>query len=284
MSKDDRHIDYVEEGSAVAMGDNSIAAVGDVYGGITIGPDGPRIGGLGPRTAPTPPEPRPGGSRYVGHAEEGSAVAMGDHGVVAGGRVVSPGKPQPPPAGPGPAAAAARPDSPPRPSSSSGSTSTATEPRPAPEPVWWQQLGDDTVDRILALDEHGGPLPPRQTTRAARTSTAAAAPWSGASRSSTHVGGPPAEVTGLGSAKNFASGMAAAYAATAADVEQFVASLSGCGVSGAAIDAAQRAGEAQQTAEAAWRSCDQALQGQDVVAEAYAATPGAGSREFVTGE
>jgi hypothetical protein len=95
---------------------------------------------------------------------------------------------------------------------------------------------------------------------------------------------PSGEVTGLGSAKQYATDMAAAYANSASSVEQFTGSLAGFGVTGEAIAAADQAAEAQQSAASAWEACRVALEKQDIVADAYAATPEAGSKEFVTAE
>lgn len=95
---------------------------------------------------------------------------------------------------------------------------------------------------------------------------------------------PSGEVTGLASAKAYAAQMAAAYSGAASSVETFTSSLQDSGVSGEALTAAAQAQEAQEMAAAAWQRALAALSQQDTVAEAYSATPGAGSREFVTSE
>jgi hypothetical protein len=92
------------------------------------------------------------------------------------------------------------------------------------------------------------------------------------------------EITGLQSAKDYAASMAGAYAAAESSLEEFTAGLEAAGVTGEAITAAAQAVDAQANAAAAWQLAHAALSKQDVVANAYAAVPGAGSREFVTGE
>lgn len=92
------------------------------------------------------------------------------------------------------------------------------------------------------------------------------------------------EVTGLVSAQRYAASMATAFSVCDAGVAEFTSSLQSLGVSGEAIAAADQAAEAQQGAAAAWRRAHAALVDQDQVAQAYEAAPGAGSREFVTGE
>lgn len=92
------------------------------------------------------------------------------------------------------------------------------------------------------------------------------------------------EITGLKSALQFAAAMAAIYREHHPDAQVFPDVLRGCGgVSGEAIAAAVQAAAAVAAAALAWRQAHQALAEQLHVAEAYAAAPGAGSREFVTG-
>jgi hypothetical protein len=95
---------------------------------------------------------------------------------------------------------------------------------------------------------------------------------------------PPAEITGLTTAQQYAEGMKNAYQEAASGVELFTASLEGHGVSGEAVAAARRAAEMQQAAAAAWADAHAALDQQTGIREAYAAAPGAGTREFVTSE
>jgi hypothetical protein len=90
------------------------------------------------------------------------------------------------------------------------------------------------------------------------------------------------EITGLVTAQRFAAGMAAAHAGAIASVESFRASVTTAGVTGDAVTAADRAAEAQTTAAAAWQRAHTALLEQDPVAEAYAAAPDAGGKEFLT--
>ena len=92
------------------------------------------------------------------------------------------------------------------------------------------------------------------------------------------------EVTGLGSALAHATAMRRAYEESIAGAEQYLAGLEAGGVSGEAVAAVRQAMEAQQQAAAAWATAEQALSRQVTVREAYAASPGAGSREFVTSD
>lgn len=92
------------------------------------------------------------------------------------------------------------------------------------------------------------------------------------------------EATGLASAMQYAAELQHAYEAHAVSGDTFVASLANGQVSGDAVAAAQQAREYEQMAAAAWGQCHEALADQIKVKEAYDATPGAGSREFVTSE
>ena len=93
-----------------------------------------------------------------------------------------------------------------------------------------------------------------------------------------------AEVTGLVSAMNHAAAMTQTYENYAAMGDTFVAGLAGGEVSGEAVAAAHRAREAEQLAADHWSACHHALAEQLTVTEAYTATPGAGSKRFVTGD
>lgn len=92
------------------------------------------------------------------------------------------------------------------------------------------------------------------------------------------------EVTGLGTAQAYACGMAAAYAAAVPRAEAFAASLTGHGVTVTteAVAAAGRAKEATFAASQAWAAARRALHSQGQVTEAYALTPDAGDKHFVT--
>lgn len=92
------------------------------------------------------------------------------------------------------------------------------------------------------------------------------------------------EVTGLGSALAHAQEMRRAHEESIAGAEQYLAGLEAGGVSGEAVAAVRQAMEAQQQAAAAWATAEQALSRQVTVREAYAANPGAGTREFVTSD
>ncbi|GGM22514.1 hypothetical protein ACFFX1_11090 [Dactylosporangium sucinum] len=89
------------------------------------------------------------------------------------------------------------------------------------------------------------------------------------------------EVTGLGSARQFAAGMSAAFAGQSEHTGEFVELLRARGVDGAVVTAAEDAQRASDTAAAAWALADQALTAHKQVGEAYAASPGAGSKEFI---
>lgn len=91
-----------------------------------------------------------------------------------------------------------------------------------------------------------------------------------------------AEVSGLAAARIFATGMAAVLAGQAPTIAQFVATIQRHGTSGEAVAAAEAAQRASESAAAAWAWAGAVLAGHTRVAEAYAATPDAGSREFVT--
>lgn len=92
------------------------------------------------------------------------------------------------------------------------------------------------------------------------------------------------EATGLVSAMNHAEALRKTYENYAAMGDTFVASLANGEVSGEAVNAAQRAREAEQLAAAEWAACHHALAEQLAVKEAYNATPDAGSKQFVTSE
>jgi hypothetical protein len=68
------------------------------------------------------------------------------------------------------------------------------------------------------------------------------------------------------------------------DAELFQAGLSDNGVSGKAIDLATEVMELERQVSEKWGELAAEMAEQDKVREAYDATPGAGSREFVTSE
>lgn len=97
--------------------------------------------------------------------------------------------------------------------------------------------------------------------------------------------GPAVESTGLTTAIAYAQQMSQAMSGNLPGTDQWIAQLSDRhGVTGDALASARRAVELQQQAAAAWGSCAAALGTQTTVREAYTATPGAGTREFVTSE
>ena len=93
--------------------------------------------------------------------------------------------------------------------------------------------------------------------------------------------GPP-EVTGLGSAREYATGMVQAFTRAATGTQTFAAGLDGHGVDGHAVAAVARAQELTSAAASAWQQTSGALDKQTVVQEAYAVTPEAGDKHFLT--
>ena len=110
----------------------------------------------------------------------------------------------------------------------------------------------------------------------------AAGPW--ASPPAPGSPGVPGEVTGLISAQQYAQGMSAALSSHVPVIENFVAVLIASNVSGTAVSSAVRAQELTLQATQEWSTADDALSRQYTVRDAYTATPGAGSREFVRTE
>jgi hypothetical protein len=92
------------------------------------------------------------------------------------------------------------------------------------------------------------------------------------------------EVTGLGTAVQYAGGMAQAFAGQTAQTETFIATVQGGGTTGEAIAAATAAMEATNAAAAAWQQAQTVLTQHTAVGEAYGANPGAGDKQFVTAE
>ena len=92
---------------------------------------------------------------------------------------------------------------------------------------------------------------------------------------------PTGEVAGLGSARQFAAGMSAAFAGQSGHTGQFVELLRGQGVDGAVVSTAEAAQQASDAAAAAWARADQVLTAHGQVGEAYAANPRGGSKEFL---
>lgn len=78
--------------------------------------------------------------------------------------------------------------------------------------------------------------------------------------------------------------MTAAIAGQTGDTAAFVAHLQFSGVTGEVIDAALAAQQASAAAAAAWHRAHVELVNHGQVGEAYAANPGAGSKEFVTAD
>ncbi len=89
------------------------------------------------------------------------------------------------------------------------------------------------------------------------------------------------EVSGLGGAGQFAAGMSAATAGQTPYTAAFIATLQASGVGGEVLDAARAAQQATEVAGAAWQRAHTELAGHQQVGEAYAANPGAGTKEFV---
>jgi hypothetical protein len=93
------------------------------------------------------------------------------------------------------------------------------------------------------------------------------------------------EVTGLQTAIAYADQLHNSWGHdVAAGLEAFQADLEGFGVSGDAVDSTIEGVEHLQAASAAFAKVKAALEAQLAVTEAYSATPGAGTRDFVTSE
>lgn len=95
---------------------------------------------------------------------------------------------------------------------------------------------------------------------------------------------PSGEVTGLESAIRFYGGVAASAQAGVAETEAAIAALQTGGVTGEGITELQQAMEALGRATPAFTAARNTLQQHTQVGDAYNANPGAGTREFVTGE
>jgi hypothetical protein len=78
--------------------------------------------------------------------------------------------------------------------------------------------------------------------------------------------------------------MSAATAGQTANTAAFITTLQSSGVSGEALDAARAAQQASEAAATAWQRAHTELVNHGRVGEAYAANPGAGSREFLTAD
>lgn len=105
-----------------------------------------------------------------------------------------------------------------------------------------------------------------------------------AARTPDHTAQVSPEATSLASALVYTAQMAAGTAAGAASVEASLAAVADGQVSGAAITHLRRAQEALAAAQAGFAAAHAALSQHVVVQEAYAAAPGAGSKQFVTGD
>ena len=92
----------------------------------------------------------------------------------------------------------------------------------------------------------------------------------------------PAETTGLTSAQAYATQMMTAYTTTAEQTRIIADALAGHGVTGPAVAAIEHAHELTVQAGSAWGQVSAALQRQTAVSEAYAVSPEAGSKAFLT--
>lgn len=95
---------------------------------------------------------------------------------------------------------------------------------------------------------------------------------------------PSGEVTGLESAISFYGGVASTSKTGIASTEAAIAALAAGGVSGQGISELQQAMESLGRATPAFDAARNTLQQHTQVGDAYHANPGAGTREFVTGE
>lgn len=92
------------------------------------------------------------------------------------------------------------------------------------------------------------------------------------------------EASGLGTASQYAAGMSAATCGQAQQTATFIATLQAAGVQGEVLGAAQAAQQASESAGAAWKRAHDELTSHQQVGAAYAAHPGAGTKEFVMGD
>ena len=92
------------------------------------------------------------------------------------------------------------------------------------------------------------------------------------------------ETTSLAAAQHYTDSMASAANNAIASIEQAIAHMQARGVSGPALAAFAQASEMASGLAAQCQAASGALSQQQVVKEAYAAAPGAGDKEFVTGE
>jgi hypothetical protein len=144
---------------------------------------------------------------------------------------------------------------------------------------------EEEMKRILA--EYG---PSATTTRPATTpaptttTTTTTTSTSTSSGLENHQVSTNGEITGLSSALNYTSAMAATMAEGAAGVETSIASLKAGEVSGPGVERLAAAQELLAQAQAEFDAAHAAFQQQLNVKEAYEATPGAGNKQFVTSE
>jgi hypothetical protein len=95
---------------------------------------------------------------------------------------------------------------------------------------------------------------------------------------------PSGDVTGLDTAIRFYGGVAASAQAGVAETEAAIAALQTGGVTGEGITELQQAMESLGRAAPAFTAARNTLQQHTQVGDSYNANPGAGTREFVTGE
>ncbi|KWX05847.1 hypothetical protein TH66_00450 [Carbonactinospora thermoautotrophica] len=88
----------------------------------------------------------------------------------------------------------------------------------------------------------------------------------------------------LAAAKQYAAEMTKAAGAAVASIEQSIAHLQAREVTGPVLDRLAEASELAAALQAKFVEVSTLLAGQDVVAEAYAAVPHAGSKKFLTQE
>lgn len=160
-------------------------------------------------------------------------------------------------------------------------------------PAWWTTPGPhDEGPRPRPLEPTPGPPPERDPTvidahpgpagRWVTTHNQHSDPGTGPGHN--QGGSHMSETTGLITAISHAQGMRQANEEAVTGADSYLADLTAGGVSGPAVAAVSQAMDAQSQAAAAWAAAETALQAQTKVRDAYAGTPGAGTREFVTGE
>jgi len=162
--------------------------------------------------------------------------------------------------------------------------STYKDPREELEDQSWAALEAGDYDTVRATQRKLDHMAARDTleARAQRADAMDSAVSQG--RSPAGSAAPSGEVTGLDSAITFYGGVASSAQSGVASTEAAIAALHAGGVTGEGITELQQAMEALGRATPAFTAARNTLQQHTQVGDAYSANPGAGTREFVTGE